>query len=235
MSQDRLDVINEIELREALPVGLRKTLNSATLSRLNGLLVDPVLQENFKNNLVSFTSVLESGSYKLQDYFRAVTYVSYILLGDEKKVAYGKTFPHRIEKFAKEFKSDIQISKYVWAYNNTKLVTDMIAQSMMPIHVVNYQHLQAAINKQVALMSCGNLTVEQKAATALMEHLKQPETTKIELDVSVTGNTMMTDLLKVTKDLVNQQRAALENRITTPKELAEGRIIEAEFTESSDG
>lgn len=228
--------LDKVSFAKALPPSLSASFTAKMEKHIKKLLKDPALQENFQDNLIDMTSILEKGKYKLQDYVNAVTYVSYKLLGDSNVLAYSKTFPKRIATFVKAKRTDKAISGYVWAYNKNKLVTELMTQTLTPMHVTNYAVLQRAINKQAALMNCGNVVVEQRAADSLMAHLAAPEIAKVELDVKIGTSNVMADLLATTRQLAEQQKAAIEDRVVTAKQVAGRRIIEAEtFEEEEDG
>jgi len=69
---------------------------------INSLSADPMLREAFRDNLISYTGVLQDGKYKVTDYINAVKYVSYKLLGASNSEAYQKTFPDRWQRLVDE-------------------------------------------------------------------------------------------------------------------------------------
>ena len=178
------------------------------VDEINGLITDPKLRENYRENLLSYTSVLADGKYKIGDYINAVKYVSYKLLGSSNIEAYSKTFPDRFQRLVQEGADDKTISSYSTAYNKNKLVNLIFEQTLVPSHILNADLYQKALNVQAQLMiSAASEKVRSDAANSLLTHLKMPETTKIELDVGIKVDKSIEDLLsKFSGEQLNQYR-----------------------------
>lgn len=225
--------LSKEEFKDALPRSLRNGVSDKVMDQINGLLTDPELSQNFQDNLVTYTSVLSGGKYKLLDYLNAVQYVSYKMLGDVNQVAYSKVFPDRIARFTAQGYDARRISSFVSAYNATKLVVAIYTQSLIPIYIMNAHHLQAAINVQVGIMSNEEVSpkVRTEAANSLMTHLKVPETQKIKLDVTHKESDATTDLRNAVRDLAAKQRDMITNKSMGAKEVAHSVLIEAPVDE----
>lgn len=220
---------NEILTKEQFLRVLPKkcTVTDEIINDINGLLTDPQLRENFRDNLLSYTSVMGDGRYKLQSYVNAVKYVSYKLLGSSNIEAYCKTFPDRYQRMVNEGMDNRQISSFSAAYNKTELVNKILEQTLVPTHILNADLYQKAINVQASLMINEDISpkVRSDAANSLLTHLKMPETSKIELDVNVKQDESISDLRNATLELVKQQRLMLESGAMNAKEVAETNLI----------
>jgi len=208
-----------------LPKKIKTKVTSEMVSNINALLIDPALRENFRDNLLSYTGVMADGKYKLQGYIDAVKYVSCKLLGASNVEAYTKTFPHRFQRLVNEGADDKTISSYVAGYNKTQLVNKVLEQTLVPMHVLNQDLYQRALNKQASLMiNAKSEKVQTDAANSLLTHLKAPETQKIELDIGVKGDKSIDELRETTLALVSQQKKMIESGMMNVKEVAHSKL-----------
>lgn len=214
------------QIKEALPDKFRKSVNQELVDEINTLLADPDMYEQFRDNLVSYTQVLTEGKFKLTDYVNAVKYVSYRLMNMTQLDAYRRTFPDKYQRFIAKGVLPKDISSYVHAYNKSKLVNLIMAQTMVPFHVLNQDLRQKALNVQVELMmSAKSEKVRSDAANSVLTHLKPPEVQKVELDIGVKESSAIADLRESTMALVAQQRTALQAGVMTAKDLAEAKLV----------
>lgn len=217
--------------KRVLPKKVRLKVTDDMVNSLNGLIQHQDLRENFRDNLLSFTSVMREGKYKLKDYINAVRYVSYKLLQDIDLDAYIKTFPDRYNRLIANGSTQKTIASFATAYKKTQLVQKIFEQTMTPVHILNNDIFQKAIMKQAKLMDDENVspTVQQKAADSLMNHLKPPETLKMELDVGFKQSSEIDDLRNATDNLVKQQNLLLSSKQATAKTIAHSIIVPKEI------
>jgi hypothetical protein len=62
-----------------------------------------------------------------------------------------------------------------------------------------------------------------------LTHLKQPEATKISLDVQVKEDDSVKELREATLELVAQQRQMIQSGAMNAREVAEGKLITGDF------
>ena len=111
-------------------------------------------------------------------------------------------------------------------------------QTLIPTHVLNADIFQKAINTQAYLMNNANSEkVRTDAANSLLNHLKKPEASKIQLDISYKEDKTLEDLRASTQALVDIQRRMLEEKVVDAKYVAESVIIpkdieDAEYVET---
>ena len=79
--------------RTALPDKVKKTINQELMDSINKTLSDPDMFETYRENLLSYASVMADGRFKMESYVSAVKYVSHKLMGASNIAAYIKTFP----------------------------------------------------------------------------------------------------------------------------------------------
>ena len=213
------------QFHRVLPKQVKTSVNQQLIDQINTTLSDPVLRENYRDNLLSYTSVMQDGKFKIQSYLDAVRYVSFKLLGDSNIEAYTKTFPDRYQNFMVNSTSAKDIASYVTSYNKNKLVNLIFEQTIIPFHVLNADKYQHALNVQVELMVGANSEkVRSDAANSVLTHLKPPETKKIELDIAVKEDKSLSDLKMATMELVKAQRLAIAGGGTTIEGVAQSRI-----------
>lgn len=212
--------------QRAMPKQIKTRITQEMIDDVNNLLVDPILRESYRDNLLSFTSVMKEGKYKIQDYLNAVRYVSFKLIGCSNIEAYTKTFPSRFQRLCNEGADDKTIASYVTAYNKTQLVNKIMEQTLVPVHVLNADLHQKAINHTAYLMlHAKSEKVQADCARNLMETLKSPETQKIELDIGLKNNDAIDELRELTAELAARQRDEIRAGNSTAKDIAHAPLL----------
>jgi hypothetical protein len=225
-------VVTKQQLMRAIPKDQRKNLTEEIVDTLNKSITDPNFREVYRENLLGFSHVIESGRYKLQSYIDAVKYVTYKFTGAKDIDAYVRTFPERYKRLKEEGASDKTVSSYASAYKKTQLVQRIFEQNMIPVHIFNADTFQKAVNTQAKLMmTAKSEKVRSDAANSLMSHLKPPELKRIEFDVGIKQDKTLDDLREATRALVKMQKEQLELRTVTPRDIAHSSIIKDEIEE----
>lgn len=229
-------MFTEETFKKALPANMRKNVSLDVMHNINASISDPDIRDHVLENILSYTSVLKDGKFKLQSYLDGVKYVSFKTMGDSNIQAWVKTFPDRYARLVANNASEKDISAHVAMFNSTKIVALLYEQTLRPIHIMNAHHAQAAINKLVTLMDTAlNERVQMESADKLLIHLKPPETKKIELDVGIKESSALASLKQLTAEYAAQQKRAIEAGIATAKEMAhQSLVIEGEFTEDDE-
>lgn len=220
------------EFKEALPPQMRKSINKELVDSINATLTDPELLAVYRENLLSYTSVLKEGKFKLENYLNAVRYVGFKVMGMSNKDAYIKTFPGKYQGFLQKGYEEKDIASYITAYNKSKLVNLIFEQTLIPVHILNAPLYQQAINTQAALMIHSKSDkVRCDAANSLLIHLKPPETRKIELDIGVKEDGAIAALRVHMAELVEQQKALIAAGLTAQEIAHQPIMIEATLEE----
>jgi hypothetical protein len=216
------------EVQACVPANLKKSVQQSLVDELNQIASDPMIVEQIRENFVSYAGVLKDGKFKTEDYLAAVAYVSYKLMGDSNKDAWGRTFPQRYALLVSKGASEKDISAHVAAYNKGKLVNMILEQTMVPTWVLNADLFQKALNVQAELMNSANSEkVRSDAANSILTHLKRPEAVKGQLDITVKDSSGMNELKNVLGELAAQQRELMANG-TPIKHITDATIIENE-------
>ena len=222
---ENTDYLSKQQLAGALPdKRFRKYLTDDVVNVINSE-PNSELRRVFRDNTLSFASVLSTGKHSLAAYVNAVKFVSLKLLGDKSSTAYSKVFPDRYQNLVDKGTSPSQIASFADNYGKTGLITKIMEQTMVPTHILNAGVYQEAINVQANLMyTAKSEMVRQKAAESLINNLAAPALAKVELEVNY-NNDMVEDLRATTKALAQQQLKMIMNGQSSAKEIAHSEIL----------
>lgn len=218
-------------LRQALPRAQRGMVTQEVVDRFNAAASGEeadLLREGF----LGYLDVMQEGKFKLEDYLSAVKYVSYKLMGKSNRTAYALTFPDRFTRLMADATLCEEIDSYVTAYNKGKLVNLILAQAMVPTHVLNQDMFQKALNVQSELMlTAKSEMVRSQAASSILTILKVPETAKVKIDVNVKHDNSIEQLHEAMAELAVRQQALIAagtplNAITRqPLLIDDGEVV----------
>ena len=212
--------------RTALPDKVKKTINQELMDSINKTLSDPDMFETYRENLLSYASVMADGRFKMESYVSAVKYVSHKLMGASNIAAYIKTFPDKYQDFINRGIETKDIASYVTAYNKSKLVNLIMEQTLIPSYVLNQDLYQKALNVQAELMlTAKSEKVRSDAANSLLTQLKMPEVNKVQLDVNVKEDGSIAALRESTLELVRQQRLMVQAGAMNAQEVAHSKLV----------
>lgn len=214
------------QFKQALPDKVKKSVSQDLIDQVNLTLNEPELYEAYRDNLVSYTSVMADGKFKVPNYIDAVKYVSHKLMGCSNIDAYIKTFPAKYARFVAQGVEPKDIASYVTAYNKGQLVNKIFQQTLIPSYVLNQDLYQKALNVQADLMiSSHSDKVRCDAANSLLTHLKMPETQKVELEIGVKEDSSIAALRATTMELARQQRLMMESGAMTAQQVAHSTLL----------
>lgn len=221
-----MSVLTVEQFKVALPDKVKKSVNQELIDQINQTLSDPDMYEAYRDNLLSYTQVMQDGRFKVTDYVNAVKYVSHKLMGASNLQAYIKTFPDKYQRFKSQGVADKDIASYVTAYNKSKLVNLIMEQTLIPAWVLNQDLYQKAINKQAELMmTARSEKVQSDAAAHLMNALKPPEVKKVELDIGMKEDSSIAALRASTLELARQQRLMVEAGAMNAQQVAHSKLV----------
>jgi len=214
-------------LKSAVPKGRRHNITQDLTDTINGVITDPEVRDSFRNNIIGFTDVLTDPKITITAYVQAVRFVSYKLTGHTDFDSYVKTFPERYERMLDDGKTMEHIRAIVSQYNSGKTVMRILEQTLMPTHVLNYDIYQQAVNTQAQIMMNPLVSdkVRSDAANSLMIALKQPETAKLKIDVTVKDDDSIRQLKEVSLELAMQQRELIKAGATDARIVAESKLV----------
>lgn len=213
-------------IAKALPDKYKRSVNAELMTMINQTLSEPELFEVYRDNLLSYTNVMNDGKFKVTDYIYAVKYCTQKLMGKTSNDSYMITFPDRYRDMLNKGLTSKEISSVIAIYNKGKLVNKIMEQAIVPTWVLNQDLHQKAINVLADLMLNANSEkVRADSANSLLNHLKPPEVTKVELDIGLKKSDDIEQLRTITAELASQQRRLLEAGVINAKEVAEQKLI----------
>jgi hypothetical protein len=228
------ELLSEEEFKQVLPAKMRKNVSSELMAQINATISDPIILETFKDNLLSFASVMQQGKFKMSSYICAIKYVSYKAMGDTNKDAYIKTFPGKYQNFVQSGVCEKDIASYSTAYNKSKLVNLIMEQTLIPVHILNAPAFQAALNVQTMIMhnSDASFKVRSDAANSVMTQLKPPEIKKMELDVTYKEDDSIQALRETTMELARQHKLMIEDGSASVDTIAGSTLVKTDVEEA---
>jgi hypothetical protein len=229
------DILTYEELAKVLTPRLAKSIPQSAIANINAMLADSDMAEAYKENLISYQSVLSEGKFKITSYIDAVKYVSHKLRGLTNKDAYFATFPNKQLDWDNRGVSDKDQSSYISIYHNSKLVSKILEQSIVPSWVLNQDLFQRALKKQVDLMDTAKSEmVKHLAAKTILDTLKRPEATELKIDIGTKETSIMKGIKDSVEELVAMQRQKIIDGTITAEDAAEQMIaIDGEYTDVS--
>jgi len=220
-------------LDSIVPKQYKKQVDDDLVDHLNLISEDPDYGEEFKQNILTSTSILggKNSKWSLAMYVDAVKYFSLTAAQMSQVDAYTAIFPERLQVRLDRGETKEDMRGEASRYNNSELVNRIREQALVPLHLTNQGNVQVGINVLVDIATHGRSEVARvSAATALLKELRPAETTKIELDIGVSNVDSIADLRKATEELAIAQRQSIEAG-NAVKSIAESKIVDAEVIE----
>lgn len=217
------------QFKRCLPPKAQNSVTIEMVTTINDLIESTPLRESYRDNLLAYTSVLNEGRYSIKQYVNAVRYITFKLMGDTNITAYVKTFAERYQEMLDKNWSSKDIHSTISSYHKTQLITKIFEQSIIPTWILNQEMHQQALNTQAELMqNARSEKVRCDAANSLLTHLKRPEASKVELDVTVREDDSINNLRKVMTEHAEQIRESIKGGFMTADEAARQKIIKGE-------
>lgn len=214
------------DVSQAVPANMKSAVTPQLVATINGVVADPDMAEQVRNNFISFATVLRDGNYRMQDYLNAVTYVSYKMMDMSNHDAWCSTFPQRYAALTAANKSKKDISSHVSMYAKGKLVAAVYEASFIPTWILNRDIQQKAINRLADLMmNAQSEKVQAEAASSLLTHLAKPKESGPLVNINMTETSGMNEMKDMLERLATQQQELIRTGSTT-KEIAGQRIFE---------
>lgn len=213
-------------VKEAMPKQHKSKITQEFVDKVNLMIKDPEVAERYAENVLTYANVLQEGRFKLAEYFNAVMFVSYKIMGLGNMAAYQKVFPHKVQRWLANNIPNKDLHAYASTYNKTKLVSLIYEQTLIPDYIMYASIRHKAIARQAALLDSDNEHIVQKAADSLMTQLRAPEEAKLKVDVQVNSGGYITELESTLSKLAHMQSEKIINGSSNAKEIAHSAIIE---------
>jgi len=174
------------ELKVLMPSKKQKFMNQELVDMINSAEIRGDFEGEFEKKVVSYSSVLTQGRYKTSDYIAAVEFCTYYLSGDEQAEAYVKTFPSKVKRRVMEGKPPYATGAPSMYYSG-QLVQAIMAQAQMNVRMRHYNKIDFAVETLFELATSRTSTdrIRMESADKLLTQLKEPETSKVELEIGI--------------------------------------------------
>lgn len=232
MAEPEVELLGYAVMERLMPKGIGTSTAANVTDMINEriLKTNIHLQEHFRDNCISWIDSVKGTRYSAKQYLDAVTYVMHRMAGDSQVRAYTKTFPERITRMERDGISMNNLNNYVSAFNNSKLVTEVYTQAMVPTHIMYNDYFHKAILTQVEIMSDTKVSakVRSDAATSLMQHLKSPEIKKAEVSISLNESDTISQLRDAMSELAQAQKDSIDRGNNLIIDIAAAEIVKDE-------
>ena len=192
------------ELKVLMPKKKQKFMNQELVDMINDAETRNDFEGEFEKKVISYSSILTQGRYKTSDYIKAVEFVTHYLNGDEQAEAYVKTFPETVKRRIMEGKSSYATGAPSM-YFQGKLVQAIMAQAQLGIRLRHYNKIDKAVEVlfDLAVSKSSTDRIKMESADKLLNHLKEPEESKVEIEIGVkkdeSGQALEAKILEIAK------------------------------------
>lgn len=212
-------------VKRLLPKQHASLLTQDFLDRVEAAISDSSIAEQFKENFISYTSVLRTGKYSLEEYVNAVKYISFKMLGYSNRDAYAATFPDRYKRLVDNGQC---VDAFTSAYNKGKLVNQIFEQTLVPTYILNAPLHQEALNELAKMIKNPDIRgmTKVKACEAILAYTKPPEVSKAELKIDMGQQETIAELREVTEELAAVLQDSLTKGHKSLKDITDRKIID---------
>jgi hypothetical protein len=226
------------DVKRALPKK-KNFVTQEAVDIINASLDDPEFQgESLIQTAATYESVLKNARASVPEYLNAIRFCAYLMTNESNYTeAYKKVFADR--DFVKErINLPTESPKYTELtsaasrYRRTKLVTDILTASQVPLDLIFTGHRYKAIGVLATIMENGKYDRDKiNAAKELLAATKGPENIKMELDVGVSESSAVQQLNDQLAEIAGRSLKHLEAGATSLKELGAMKVINDDIIE----
>lgn len=205
------------DVKRALP-HKKNAVTQEAVDIINASTNDPEFQgESLLQTAGIYEAVLKGARASVPEYLNAIRFCAYMSTNNSNYTeAYKKVFAER--DFVKErvnLPTDdpkyTELTSAASRYRRTKLVTDILTASQVPLDLIFTGHRYKAIGVLADVMENGRFDRDRvNAAKELLAATKGPENLKIELDVGVKEDSAVQQLNDQLAQMAARQKAMLE-------------------------
>lgn len=224
------------DLKQALPKK-KNVITQEAVDIINASQSDPEFQgESLLQTAATYESVLRGARASVPEFLNAIRFCAYMTTnGSNYTEAYKKVFSER--DFVKE-RANMPTDSVKYAelcsaasrYRRTKLVTDILTVSQVPLDLIFTGHRYKAIGVLANIMENGKYDRDKiNAAKELLAATKGADNIKIELDVGVSESSAIQQLNDQLAEIAGRSLKHLQAGSTSLHELGSMKVINDEF------
>ena len=206
---------------------------------INASLNDPEFQgESLVQTAAIYEAVLRGARASIPEYLNAIRFCAYMSTNNSNYTeAYKKVFSDReFVRLRRDLPTDDprygELTSAASRYRRTKLVTDILTASQVPLDLIFTGHRYKAIGVLADVMENGKYDRDKiNAAKELLAATKGPENMKIELDVGVSESSAVQQLNDQLAEIAGRSLKHLQAGSTSLKELGAMKVINDDILE----
>ena len=206
---------------------------------INASLNDPEFQgESLVQTAAIYEAVLRGARASIPEYLNAIRFCAYMSTNSSNYTeAYKKVFSDReFVRLRRDLPTDDprygELTSAASRYRRTKLVTDILTASQVPLDLIFTGHRYKAIGVLADVMENGKYDRDKiNAAKELLAATKGPDNVKIELDVGVSESSAVDQLNDQLAAIASRSLRHLEAGATSLKELGAMKVIDSDIIE----
>lgn len=184
-------------------------------------LMESDVGEGIADRFVSYKGILQTNRCSPMQYVKAVEYVSHRISGKTIKKSYEETFPDKLMRSGVR-KPEGTINSLCQLFDKGKLVQEILKQVQIPLHVIMMNERVTAASVLANLMVNGETErIQMESADKFLNHVQVPETIKMEMDMTVSGDETLKNIGASLDQLAQFAHAKIEAGIMTPVEVIE--------------
>jgi hypothetical protein len=226
------------DLKQALP-SKKSVITQEAVDIINASMEDPEFQEETLLYAASmYESIMKKTKTPLPKYLNAIKFCAYINTSSPNYTeAYKKVFADRefVKKRMSVSKTDKLYSDLTSAasrYRKTKLVTDILTATQVPLDLMFTGHRFKAISILAEVMEDAKLDRDKiNAAKELLAATKGPDNVKVELDVGYKESSAVQQLNDQLVEIAGRSIKHLEAGSTSLHELGGMKVISDDMIE----
>lgn len=204
---------------------------------INASLTDPEFQgESLLQTASTYEAVLRGARASIPEYLNAIRFCAYMAANDSNYTeAYKKVFADR--DFVKQrvglptnSPQYAELTSAASRYRRTKLVTDILTASQVPLDLIFTGHRYKAIGILADIMESGRYDRDRiNAAKELLAATKGPDNVKIELDVGISESSAVQQLNDQLAEIASRSLQHLQAGSTSLGELGAMKVRDADI------
>ncbi len=185
-------------------------------------IMDSPAKESILEKIVSYASVLKGNRWTPKQYFKAVEYVTYRMADMSMVESYKATFPERLINIKGNDKPAGTVRSLASFYDRGDLPQRIMSQVQIPLHVIMMGERVNAASVLAHLMVHGETErIQMESADKLLNHIKPPETLKVEMDIGFQADDTLVELNEKLDALAGLAQSKILAKDLTPLQVIE--------------
>ena len=219
------------DVKQAMPKK-KNYITQEAVDIINASLTEPEFQgESLLQTAATYESVLRNARASVPEYLNAIRFCAYLMTNDSNYTeAYKKVFADReFVRVRANLPTDSaqygELTSAASRYRRSKLVTDILTASQVPLDLIFTGHRYKAIGVLAEIMESGRYDRDRiNAAKELLAATKGPDNVKIELDVGVSESSAVQQLNDQLAEIAGRSLVHLQAGSTNLNELGAMKV-----------